>query len=81
MTFGHVGKRLDWKDKINFMTSQSGQQTITIHILPNISRSKGNLTMKLGQLIEYNKIFFFKIYTEDKSGRQVRDLILFFKKA
>ena len=63
------------------MTSQSGQQTITIHILPNISRSKGNLTMKLGQLIEYNKIFFFKIYAEDESGRQVRDLILFFKKA
>ena len=25
-----------------------------MHILPNISRSKGNQTMKLGQLIEYN---------------------------
>ena len=25
-----------------------------IHILPNISRNKGNRTMKLGQLIEYN---------------------------
>ena len=25
-----------------FMTSQHGYQTITIHILPNISRSKGN---------------------------------------
>ena len=37
--------------------------------------------MKLGQLIEYNKIFFFKIYTEDESGRQVRDFILAFKKA
>ena len=37
------------------MTSQPGKQTIAIHILTNISRSKGNQTMKLGQLIEYNK--------------------------
>ena len=34
------------------MTSQTGQQIITIQILPNISRSKGNQTMKFGQLIE-----------------------------
>ena len=25
-----------------------------MHILPNISRSKGNQTIKFGQLIEYN---------------------------
>ena len=36
------------------MTSQTGKQTITIGILPNISRSKGSHTMKFGQLIEYN---------------------------
>ena len=36
------------------MTSQPGSQTIAIHILPKISRSKGNQAMKLGQLIEYN---------------------------
>ena len=36
------------------MTSQPGFQTIAIHILPNISQSKGNQTMKFGQLIEYN---------------------------
>ena len=36
------------------MTSQPGQQTIAIHILPNISRNKGNQTMKFGQLIEHN---------------------------
>ena len=35
------------------MTSQPGKQTIAIHILPNISRIKGNQTMKFGQLIEY----------------------------
>ena len=37
-----------------FMTSKSGKQIIVIHILPNISRRKGNQTMKFGQLIEYN---------------------------
>ena len=36
------------------MTSQSGLQTIAIHILPNVSRTKGNQTMKFNQLIEYN---------------------------
>ena len=36
------------------MTSQPGQQTIAIHTLTNISRSKGNQAMKFGQLIEYN---------------------------
>ena len=48
------------------MTSQPGQQTIVIHILPNISRSKGNQTMKFGQLIEYNmrNIFLEKSYTK-----------------
>ena len=40
------------------MTSEPGQQTITIHILPNISRSKGNQTMKFGQLIKHNQIDF-----------------------
>ena len=36
------------------MTSQPGKQTTTVHILPNISRSKGNQKMRFGQLIEYN---------------------------
>ena len=36
------------------MTSQTGQQIITIHILPNISRGKGNQVIALGQVIEYN---------------------------
>ena len=49
--------------------SQSGLQTIPIHILPNISQSKGNQTMKFGQLIEHNKrIFFFKNYAENEAG-------------
>ena len=48
------------------MTSQPGEQTIAIHILPNISRSKVKQTVKFGQLIEYNKeIFFFKNHAEN----------------
>ena len=35
-----------------FTTSQS---TITIYILPNISRSNGKQTMKFGRIIEHNK--------------------------
>ena len=48
------------------MTSQSGYQTIVIHILPNISRSKSNQTMKFGQLIECNirNIILEKSYTK-----------------
>ena len=33
------------------MTSQLGKQTIAISILPNMSLSKGNQTMKFGQLV------------------------------
>ena len=51
------------------MTSKPGQKTIAIHILPNISRSKGNQTMKFGQIIEYGKeTFFFKNLAENKIG-------------
>ena len=48
------------------MTSQTGQQIIVIHMLPNTSKSKGNQTMKFGQLIDYNmrKIFLKKSYTK-----------------
>ena len=47
------------------MTSQPGEQTIAIHILPNMSRSKGNQAIKYGQLIEYNmkNIFVERSYT------------------
>ena len=47
-------------------TSQCEEQTILIHILPNISRSKSNQVMKFDQLIEYNMrtIFVEKSYTK-----------------
>ena len=48
------------------MTSQPGKQKIVIHILSNISRIKGNQTMKFSQLIEYNmrNTFLEKLYTK-----------------
>ena len=65
----HVRKRRDQKPKVKFKIHDvTGYQVITIHILHNISRSKDNQTMKLGQLIEYNiKIIF--LYT--KSGEKL----------
>ena len=46
-----------------FMMSQPGLQTIAMEILPNISQSKGNQTVKFDRLIEYNKrnIFLQKL--------------------
>ena len=45
------------------MASRPALQTITIQILPNISQSKEDQTMKFGQLLEYNKrnIFLQKL--------------------
>ena len=37
-----------------FMTSQPGLQTVAIHILSDISESKGNKKMKFVQLMEYS---------------------------
>ena len=58
-------KRLDEKDKVNFKIH--GVTTWLTNnynnILPNISRTKSNQTMRLGQLIEINKrnIFLQKL--------------------
>ena len=62
--------------------SQPGLQTIAIHLLPNISQSKGNQTMRFDQLIEYNKRnIFLKNYVENEARTLVPDLFLFFQKA
>ena len=54
--FGLVDQRLDKKTKIKFktLTSQTVRQIIIIRKLLNISRSKDNQTMKLGQIVEFN---------------------------
>ena len=48
---------------LKFTTSQPGVQTIAVDILPNISQSKGDQTMKFGQVIVYNtrNIFLQKL--------------------
>ena len=52
------------------MMSEPGLQTIAIHIILNVSKSKYNQAMKFGQLIEYNKrnIFLQELY--GKWGRE-----------
>ena len=48
------------------MMSHTGKQVITIHILPNILRSKGNQAMKFCQLKKYSmrNIFHEKSYSK-----------------
>ena len=54
-----------------FMTPQSNKQRISIPILPNISKSKGNHARNFGQLIEYNVINNFqKKYQADKKAEK-----------
>ena len=46
--------------------SQPGEKTIAVHILPHISRSKGNQAIQFGQLKEdkMRNIFLEKSYTK-----------------
>ena len=64
---------------LNLITSQTGIQIITIHVLSSISRSNGNKTIEFGQLIDYNikNLLHEKLCT--KSDRQPSPR-LFFRK-
>ena len=59
------------------MTSQPDLQTVAIHIFLNISQSKGNQTMKSGQLIEYNNKNIFHQRLCGKLGRETSSRPLF----
>ena len=67
--FGLVAKRLDKKDRVNFKSYD-----VTTWLTNNISRSKGNQTMKFGQLIECNmkSIFHKKSYPKCGGGTSPR---------
>ena len=52
------------------MTSQPRKQTIVIHILTNISRSKCNQAMKFGQLMGYNMRNIFREVSYTKCDRK-----------
>ena len=55
------------------MMSQARKQINMMHTLPNISRSKGNQTMKFIQFIEYMRnIFLEKSYTKCGAGTGLR---------
>ena len=58
---------------------QTGKQTITVRILLDISKGKGNQAMKFGNLIEYNlrNIFLQKSYK--KRNRETSSRSLFEK--
>ena len=73
---GNVEKPLDKNAKIDFKIYNviNWEVIISIHILYNISRSKGNHTMNFGWSIEYNmfSIFLKKSYTKcsGETGRR-----------
>ena len=49
--------------------SQTGTQMITMNMLSDISKSKGNKTMKFGQLLKSNmRNIFVKNYAEKRAG-------------
>ena len=61
-----------------FMASQTGQQTITIHILLSISINNGNQSMKFGYLIKCSvRNIFLQNHVENQVGRQVEDVLVF----
>ena len=53
------------------MTLQTGKQTTAIEILPHISRSNGNQTMKFGQVIEDNARNIFQKSCRNETWRLV----------
>ena len=69
---GHYKNGLIKKIRLisNFMMSQPGWQTVVIHILPNILRSKDNETIKFGQLLEYNTKVSFPEKSNTKCGAE-----------
>ena len=73
-------KNLDQKDQVNFKIRDVTTwltKNYNTHIA-HISWSKDNQTMKLGELIEYNKRdIFFKNYAENKVGWLALDLFIF----
>ena len=62
-----------------FMTSQSEQQKIIVHIFSNISRSKDNQKMKFGPLIEYNMTNIFPEESYTKFGGETSSRPVFLK--
>ena len=53
-----------------------GKQTVALPILLNLSQSKGNQTLKFGQVMEYNKKnIFFENHAENEAEASSRTLV------
>ena len=84
LLFGRVKKRFAEEDKVYFKIYDFMiWLTITIHILLNISRFKGEQVIKFSQIIEYNKrnVYSSKNHAENVARSLVPNLFLFVKKA
>ena len=83
LTFRLCRKMAWWESCLvsKFITSQTGKQVITIHILPNISRSKGNQAIRLDQLLKYSLRYTFhqKSWRKWCSKTSSRPLSVFWK--
>ena len=77
--FTYVEKRLDKKAMVNsrIYYTQTGQQIITMHISLKLSRSKGNQTIKLRQLIKYSVRNIFLQKSGGKWERETSSRTLF----
>ena len=51
------------------MTSQTVQQIISIHILPNISRRKNNQEMKFDQFLKYSVRNIFHLQKKSRETK------------
>ena len=72
-------RRVNFKiyDVANWETTNCDTHITAIHIMPNISRSKGYQTMKFGQLIECNtRIIFIENHTQNVVEKIVPELFL-----
>ena len=72
--FGKAEKQLDQKDNVNFRIYDIATREANNY---NTLRSKGNQTMKFGQLIEYNReTSFLKNHTKNVGERLFQDPFL-----
>ena len=73
LTFGHIEKAawLERQGLFQNLWPLSVQQTITIHMLPNILQSKSNQAIKFGQVIENSRKNIFLQKSCGKWARQI----------
>ena len=78
--FGSAEKRLDQKDEVNFKIYDliNYETNTSVYVLPSISKSKDNQTIKFGQLVEYDLRNIFLKKSCKKWGKKISSSRLFF---